>query len=79
MDEWQSGTDYDDRVTNLRLGGGLNGTNVLEDDPAAAAGQNVFSDEGAVDDMDGGAGTDWYIYMPGIDLIPALAGGEQVN
>jgi Ca2+-binding RTX toxin-like protein len=76
MDEWESAGKYIDRVNNLRNGGGLNGSNVLED--AAVAGQNVFVDDGVADILTGGTDKDWF-FFGGADPMPVLAAGEQVT
>ena len=59
MDEW-SRTDlsYQERVTHLRFGGGLNGAITLNADPSQGA-VTVF-DDNAADVLTGSAGIDWF-------------------
>ncbi len=51
--EWTRDTNYTTRVNNLRLGGGLNGSTVLND-------TNVF-DDGVMDILMGLQGRDWFL------------------
>ncbi|WP_020472909.1 DUF4394 domain-containing protein [Zavarzinella formosa] len=74
--EWvRTDETYAQRLAHLRLGGGLNGTAVLDS-------TSVFTDE-AVDKLTGGAGTDWFfanISIPPIDILTdRVKTTEQVN
>ena len=69
-DEWTSGNSYPTRISNIRNGGGLNGSHVLE------PGVTVFND-GAVDRLIGGAGNlDWFIYNLMQDILQDEEPGE---
>jgi Ca2+-binding RTX toxin-like protein len=71
LEEWKR-TDraYLERVKNLRQGGGLNGSAVLD-------ATTVFED-GDKDELAGGAGLDWFFIHAG-DSITDLAAGEEVG
>jgi Ca2+-binding RTX toxin-like protein len=74
MAEWtRADADYDTRVADLRSGGGLNGTFLLNS-------STVFSDGAAVDTLTGGPGRDWF-WAFGSDVITDLTNGgaETVN
>ena len=86
MAEWTSANSYATRVTNLRYGGGANGSvTLVGHDVAEEAVQNqlplsqtVF-DDGAVDKLTGDAGTDWFFAnVDGVakDKITDLFSGE---
>jgi hypothetical protein len=64
--KWASGTPYADRVNNLKVGGGLNGTVVL--------GPATVTDD-AKDKLTGGKGLDWFVVGLGDTLD--LKAGEQ--
>jgi Ca2+-binding RTX toxin-like protein len=69
--EWvRTDRTYDQRVGNLRAGGGLNGSRVL-------AGHTVSVD-GAADVLTGGAGQDWF-FLGDADWITDLAAGERTR
>jgi hypothetical protein len=70
--EWQRTDEtYSQRVTNLKSGGGLNGTSTL------VFGTSV-KDDTATNTLTGGAGMDWF--FKGLhDTITDLQAGEQVN
>jgi hypothetical protein len=73
--EWQSGKSYAMRVSDLKFGGGLNGSNVLR------LGTTVI-DDGGFDSLTGGShipgALDWF--FQGIhDTIHNYEGGEQIN
>jgi hypothetical protein len=71
--EWQR-TDltYSQRISDLKTGGGLNGTNLL------IFGTTV-KDDGSADLLTGGAGgMDWF-FKGSNDTITNLQTGEQVN
>jgi Ca2+-binding RTX toxin-like protein len=78
LNEWQSADDYQTRVSDLRNGGGLNGTNKL------IAGTTVKVDMLA-DTLTGNAGLDWFFANLGpggvLDAItdPNNGGAEHVN
>jgi hypothetical protein len=70
LDEWISGNSYDDRVDNIRNGGGANGAFVFDD--------TTVLDDGAADILIGGGGRDWF--WAGVnDKIKDHAGNESVN
>jgi hypothetical protein len=69
--EWQSGNSYAVRLSHLKLGGGLNGSNKL------VFGTTVH-DDGAANILSGGAGMDWF-FKGAHDTITDLQSGEQVN
>jgi hypothetical protein len=73
--EWQSGKPYIMRVRDLKLGGGINGSNTL------ALGMTVV-DDGGTDTLTGGShfpgGLDWF--FAGLhDTIHNYESGEQIN
>jgi Ca2+-binding RTX toxin-like protein len=76
--EWQSANDYQTRVSHLRNGGGLNGSNKL------TAGTTVKVDTSA-DVLTGNAGLDWFFANLGpsgvLDNLTDLdnGGNEHVN
>lgn len=72
--EWSSAGSYTTRVNNLRIGGGLNGSVVLDTDVT------VF-DDGVRDVLTGGQDTDWFIFQADgtrsvSDRITDLSGAE---
>jgi hypothetical protein len=73
--EWQSGKSYATRVSDLKFGGGLNGSNVLR------LGTTVIDDGGA-DSLTGGShipgALDWF-FQGAHDKIHNYEGGEQIN
>jgi hypothetical protein len=70
--EWQRTDEtYSQRVSNLKNGGGLNGTNVL------IFGTTV-KDDGGTDTLTGGPGMNWF-FKGANDTITNLKSGEQVN
>jgi Ca2+-binding RTX toxin-like protein len=68
--EWQSNKPYEQRVSDLRNGGGLNGTNTL------VYGTTVLGQ--GEDPLTGGAGMDWF-FTGASFLIKDLQPGEHVN
>src|SRR5262249_43746779 len=75
LEEWQSGKSYAQRVTDLKFGGGLNGSNVLR------LGTTVIDASGS-DSLTGGSllplPFDWF--FAGIhDTIHNFESGEQIN
>jgi RTX calcium-binding nonapeptide repeat (4 copies)/Beta-propeller repeat len=73
LSEWQrTDLNYTQRIHDLEVGGGLNGSNIL------IFNQTVLDDGGAPDTMTGGTGMDWFFQFPG-DSITNLRAGEQVN
>jgi Ca2+-binding RTX toxin-like protein len=81
--EWQrTDRDYLTRINDLRVGGGLNGTNKLI--AGTAPGGTVF-DDAATDHLTGGSGLDWFFANQGpsgvVDIITDLnlGGKERVN
>jgi Ca2+-binding RTX toxin-like protein len=69
--EWtRTDLSYDQRVNDLRKGGGLNGGFVLNKD--------TVLDDGVVDVLTGGAGQDWFP-TGNKDQITDLAGGERTR
>jgi Ca2+-binding RTX toxin-like protein len=72
LNEWQrTDKSYADRITDLRNGTGLNGSNKL------IFGTTVH-DDGAANVLTGGLGMDWF-FMGAVDVITDLMPGEQVN
>src|SRR5262249_41759267 len=69
--EWQSGNSYSTRVSNLKNGGGLNGSN--KPNPGTP-----LHDDAAPDTLKGGAGLDWFFANPG-EITDLLVGQETVN
>ncbi len=69
LQEWQSADDYATRITKIRNGGGLNGTNELN--------STTVTDDGVADSLTGGAGLDWF--WANLAEITDLQLGEQVN
>jgi Ca2+-binding RTX toxin-like protein len=69
--EWQSGNSYAVRISHLKNGGGLNGSNKL------VFGTTVHDDE-AANILTGGAGMDWF-FKGAHDTITDRQSGEQVN
>ena len=63
--EWTGPNTYAARIKHITgaAAGGANGTSFFK---LSGAGQTVF-DDGAADDLDGGAGRDWLIFDPGTD------------
>ena len=57
LQEWASGAAFDTRVSNIRNGGGLNGTNVLK----TGVGATVF-DDGDQDEIHGASGPNWIFF-----------------
>jgi Ca2+-binding RTX toxin-like protein len=77
MAEWTSGRSYADRVANLRgLGSGprLNGNYFLTTTGPGA----TVPDDGAVDQLNGSAGTDWF-FIGLSDVIKGSHSGESSN
>jgi Ca2+-binding RTX toxin-like protein len=70
LNEWTSGNSYAMRVNNIRNGGGQNGAFVFDD-------TTVF-DDGAVDNLIGDGGLDWFLVGLG-DKIKDRAPSELVN
>ena len=70
MAEWTGFDNYATRISHLRNGTGLNGTNVLDIG-------NVLDDL-AIDTLFGDADEDWF-WLFGSDTAPDLTGGEQTN
>jgi hypothetical protein len=75
LDEWQSGKSYAQRVSDLKFGGGLNGSNTL------VFGKTVI-DDGGSDSLTGGShiagALDWF--FAGVhDTIHHYESGEQIN
>jgi hypothetical protein len=71
--EWQrTDLNYTQRINDLEVGGGLNGSNIL------TLNKTVLDDGGAPDTMTGGTGMDWFFQFTG-DTITNLRAGEQVN
>jgi uncharacterized repeat protein (TIGR03803 family) len=76
--EWRSAKDYETRVSDLRNGGGLNGTHKL-------VWGSTVNDDNAADSLTGGAGLDWFFANLGpggiVDTITDLNNGgtEHVN
>ena len=72
LKEWQSASDsYAVRISYIKNGGGLNGTNALN------LGSTVIDDL-ATNILTGGAGNDWF-FKGTNDIITDLQPGEQVN
>ena len=74
MAEWvRSDADYAARISHLRSGGGLNGTNLLNS-------TTVLADGTSVDTMTGGTELDWF-WKFGTDIVADLGNGgtETVN
>lgn len=73
-DEWTSGGSYATRIANIRVGGGLNGTNTLQ------AGTSVI-DDNAVDELLGNNQFElnWYIYNVAFDLITGQHASETAD
>jgi Ca2+-binding RTX toxin-like protein len=71
--EWQSANAYATRVSNLKNGGGLNGSNKLV---LGAAG--TVHDDAAPDTLTGGAGLDWF-FANTSEITDLLVGQETVN
>ncbi len=70
LDEWTSSDSYEDRVNNIRNGGGANGAFVLDD--------TTVLDDGLADILVGDGGRDWF--WAGVkDKIKDHAGKELVN
>jgi Ca2+-binding RTX toxin-like protein len=69
--EWQSSNSYATRISHIKNGGGLNGSNTL------VFGVTVH-DDGSANTLIGGSGNDWF--FKGIhDTIKNFRKGEQVN
>src|SRR5262249_35812476 len=68
--EWQSTKSYAQRISDLKHGGGLNGTNTL------AAGTTVQG--GGADTLKGKGPSDWFFEFVG-DTIVGFVPGEQIN
>jgi uncharacterized repeat protein (TIGR01451 family) len=68
--EWTSGNSYATRVNNLRLGGGANGSFVLDD--------TTVGDDGVKDTLFGNGGLDWFLFGAG-DKLNDKASNELVN
>ena len=69
--EWQSSDDFTTRIADIKNGGGLNGTNVL----------NLVTtviDDLAANVLTGGTGNDWF-FQGTNDTITDQDGGDQVN
>jgi Ca2+-binding RTX toxin-like protein len=73
MQEWSSGNTYEQRVANLRTGGGLNGTAVL-------TASTVF-DDNVADILNGSMGRDWFFArLTGLNSdVADKAANEFVN
>ena len=72
--EWvRLDADYSTRIIDLRLGGGLNGSNLLNS-------VTVLTDGASIDSLTGGDGLDWF-WKFGSDLIidQGQGGPETVN
>jgi Ca2+-binding RTX toxin-like protein len=68
--EWTSGNSYDDRVDHLKLGGGANGTFVLN--------ATTVHDDNAIDWLYGDGDTDWFL-TGRKDKIKDRTARERVN
>jgi Ca2+-binding RTX toxin-like protein len=72
MDEWtRTDRSYMERIDNLRLGTGLNGTVVLNT-------TTIFADADA-DKLTGGAGSDWFVFDHVLDRVTDLNDEAFVN
>lgn len=69
MAEWTSGNSYAIRVSNLRNGSGLNGSNVLRVASDTGAGPTTVFDDDAVDNLRGQAGIDWFFASSLEDIL----------
>jgi Ca2+-binding RTX toxin-like protein len=58
--EWSSGNDYATRIAHLTMGGGLNGAYLLKTSSTHSSTDTVH-DNGLVDKLIGGTGTDWFL------------------
>jgi len=62
---------FNTRVNDLILGGGLNGTTTLD--------VTKVVDDGVADTLNGGGDIDWFFISAGVDSIVGLVTGERVN
>jgi hypothetical protein len=78
--EWTSGRSFDQRVKNLKgIGSGprLNGNYFLQ---SGGSGQTVFDDgSSAVDKLTGSAGSDWFLYTVGVDIVVDKGSSDTAN
>jgi Ca2+-binding RTX toxin-like protein len=70
LDEWTSGNSYEDRVFNIRNGGGDNGGFVFDD--------LTVLDDGLTDTLIGDGGRDWFLAGAN-DKVKDRAGNEFLN
>jgi Ca2+-binding RTX toxin-like protein len=68
MKEWGSASTYPQRIAHLKNGGGLNG-------PARIKNSTVLQDGGAVDNLAGDLGRDWFV-VSSEDLLTDQAANE---
>jgi hypothetical protein len=68
---------FHQRVNDLMLGGGLNGTYVLNADPTQ--GPVTMFDDSAPDVLAGGGGASWFVYHKANDTINNRQAGDKVT